>query len=73
MDKIGRTGQTLKGPFSLLAAGKDFRHCIPSRSCLDNNIVLIKHCFHPREKQKLHFAARALLYFYFHTCTMWQR
>ena len=32
---------------------------------LDNNIVLIKHCFHLREKINLHFAARALLYSYF--------
>jgi len=32
MKKFGRTGQTSKEPFSRLEAGKNFRHCIPSRS-----------------------------------------
>jgi len=46
MKKFGRTGQTSKEPFSRLEAGKKFRHSI-ALPTLDDDIVLIKHCFHP--------------------------
>jgi len=48
MKKICGTGQTSKEPFFRPEAGKKFSpvHSIALLT-LENNIVLIKHCFHP--------------------------
>ena len=51
--KIGRTSQTSKEPFPSLKAKKFSPLLSIALLTLNNNIVLIKHCFHHREKQNL--------------------